>query len=166
MSAIERWLPVVGFEGLYSVSDKGRVRSEARTITLSNGNSRRLAERILKPVQSPKTGRMNLVLCDGNGRRFSTTVDRILMEAFVGPRPERLERLHWDDDPTNNALSNLRYGTRSENLRDAVRNGRHHEANRTHCPRRHRYDADNTYIDPKGRRNCRQCRRDYPAAVA
>lgn len=39
------------------------------------------------------------------------------MEAFVGPRPFGMEVLHMDDDPTNNQLKNLRYGTHAENQR-------------------------------------------------
>lgn len=31
---------------------------------------------------------------------------------------------HWDDNPANNAVTNLRYGTRLDNAADAVRNGR------------------------------------------
>ena len=159
MTAAEQWRPAVGWEGAYSVSDLGRVRSESRSIAMRNGRTRRLAEKILKPSQSPKNLRMILVLCDESGRT-TVSVDKLVMEAFVGPRPAGLERLHWDDDPTNNALSNLRYGSRSDNLRDAVRNGRHVMANRTQCPQGHDYDEQNTYVNPRGGRECRTCRRD------
>jgi hypothetical protein len=45
------------------------------------------------------------------------------MLAFVGPRPPGLEIRHLDGDPGNNALNNLRYGTRSENLVDKSYHG-------------------------------------------
>jgi hypothetical protein len=154
----ERWLPVLGWEGIYSVSDQGRVRSEARVVKRRDGRQRNQPEKILTPTQSPNNGRMIVVLCDGPDRHVTFSVDRIVMDTFVGPRPDGLERLHWDDDPTNNALTNLRYGTRSENLHDAVRNGRHAMASRTHCPQKHPYSPENTYIR-KGGRNCRECRR-------
>ena len=48
----EQWSPVVGYEGLYSVSTRGRVRSEARTVSLGGtrlGQTRALPEKLLKP---------------------------------------------------------------------------------------------------------------------
>lgn len=50
----EKWLPVVGYEGLYSVSDLGRVRSEARVILRKDGRQQPIPERIKK---SPVDGR-------------------------------------------------------------------------------------------------------------
>jgi hypothetical protein len=43
-------------------------------------------------------------------------------------------------------VSNLRYGTRSENIRDNVRHGTHNKSTRTHCPRGHLYSPENTYL--------------------
>jgi hypothetical protein len=80
----------------------------------------------------------------------------------VGPRPEGLEGCHWNDDPTDNRVDNLRWGTRSANVLDSVRNGTHHMARRTHCPQGHAYTPENTYLyPPDGRRACRECRRIY-----
>jgi hypothetical protein len=47
----------------------------------------------------------------------------LVLEAFAGPRPDGMDALHRDDNPTNNRFDNLRWGTRSDNLFDAVRNG-------------------------------------------
>jgi DNA-binding transcriptional regulator YiaG len=47
-----------------------------------------------------------------------------MLIAFVGPCPDGCEGLHWDDNAANNTLLNLRWGTRSANLHDAVRNGK------------------------------------------
>jgi hypothetical protein len=44
--------------------------------------------------------------------------------AFFGPCPAGLEVCHADDDKQNNARENLAYGTRKQNLADAIRNGR------------------------------------------
>lgn len=49
-------------------------------------------------------------------------VHRLVLLAYVGPCPEGHESLHHDDDPKNNRLANLRWGTRTENRLDAVRN--------------------------------------------
>ena len=52
-------------------------------------------------------------------------VHQMVCEAFHGPRPEGQEVLHRDDDKSNCRARNLRWGTRSENLIDASRNGTH-----------------------------------------
>lgn len=60
---------------------------------------------------------------DGQVRRHRTHV--LVLTMFVGPCPDGREGLHWDGDKTNNDVSNLRWGTRSENMKDAVRQGSH-----------------------------------------
>jgi hypothetical protein len=60
---------------------------------------------------------------DGQTRRFRTHV--LVLTMFVGPCPEGCEALHDDDVKTNNRVENLRWGTRSENMKDCVRNGTH-----------------------------------------
>lgn len=83
------------------------------------------------------------------------------MEAFVGPRPEGLEVRHLDGDPSNNVLSNLTYGTRSDQRMDDVRNGVHPTASKTHCPQGHPYSGDNLYVQKTdGARRCKICMRE------
>lgn len=65
---------------------------------------------------------------------------------------------HLDGDPGNNSLTNLAYGTPSQNLLDSVAHGTHPHASKTHCRSGHPYDATNTRIDAKGKRVCRTCR--------
>lgn len=84
-------------------------------------------------------------------------VHAVVLNAFVGPRPDGMVCRHLDDDKTNNALSNLCWGTPRENQLDVVRNGNHFAANRTHCPRGHAYDEANTRTY-RGSRYCRTCR--------
>lgn len=50
-------------------------------------------------------------------------VHHLVLETFVGPRPESCEALHGDGNRLNNAVSNLRWGTRKENLADAISHG-------------------------------------------
>ncbi len=47
----------------------------------------------------------------------------LVLETFVCPRPPGMEARHLDGDPANNALSNLQWGTRQENLDDMNRHG-------------------------------------------
>jgi hypothetical protein len=57
------------------------------------------------------------------GRDDQRFVHRLVLEAFVGPCPPGLECLHEGGNPGNNALGNLRWGTRKENHADSVRHG-------------------------------------------
>lgn len=57
------------------------------------------------------------------GRSVSRRAHRLVLEAFVGPRPDGMECCHGDGNRTNNALSNLRWDTKKANSSDAVRHG-------------------------------------------
>ncbi len=59
-----------------------------------------------------------------NGACKDRKVHQLVAEAFIGPKELGVVR-HKNDDRTNNALSNLEYGTVKQNTHDAVHNGRH-----------------------------------------
>ncbi len=111
----EIWKPIPGFEDRYEVSNQGRVRSIDRRVRLvAHGKeTTRLARgRLLRPGLC-RSGHLSVALGKGNSR----LVHQLVLEAFVGPRPARQEVLHLNHNPKDNQLSNLRYGTRSENIR-------------------------------------------------
>lgn len=151
----ENWLPVVGFEGSYEVSDMGRVRSVDRLDT--RGRHRRGRMRSLVIMRS---GHLTVTL-RVDGRRVRKLVHHLVLEAFVAPRPAGLDGCHWNDNPQDNRPENLRWDTRSANILDSVRNGTHSLANKTHCPQGHAYTPANTYMYPGGSRACNECRRIY-----
>lgn len=95
----------------YEVSDMGRVRS--------NIGSRKI---IRASVDSRGRHRIELRARPNKPRKFF--VATLVLEAFVGPRPDGLVACHEDDDPYNNVLSNLRWDTQSSNIADSWRNGR------------------------------------------
>ena len=121
----ERWLPVVGFPA-YEVSDLGRVRSIDRIDVFTRKEAsgkittirRRMRGTLLRAGTVP-SGHLLVVL----GRGHSRLVHRLVLDAFVGPRPHGKEALHGDGEPSNNRLWNLRWGTRSENVADTRRHG-------------------------------------------
>jgi len=51
------------------------------------------------------------------------SMSRLLLTTFVRPPKQGEKALHWDDDPSNNALDNLRWGTDKDNKDDSKRNG-------------------------------------------
>lgn len=111
---METWKDIPGYEGRYQASDLGRVRSVDHYVVCGfQGKGQRLVRgRVLK--DGPCTsGHRCVVLGKGN----TQSVHTVVMLAFRGPPPPRHEVLHRDHTPWNNALGNLKYGTRSENLK-------------------------------------------------
>lgn len=103
----EEWRPVVGYEGLYSVSSLGRVRRD--TI-----GQRTQAGHIMRHRRDgSKYLRCSLFR---DGAEYNALVHVLVAEAFIGPRPPGLEVDHVDWSKTNARACNLRYVTRRANL--------------------------------------------------
>lgn len=99
--ANEIWKVVPGYEN-YEVSDQGQVRN-------------RRTSRLLTPTGAYA----GLAL----GRARKVRVHTLVLEAFIGPRPEGQQCRHMNGDKRDNRLSNLRWGTSQENHDDALRLG-------------------------------------------
>ena len=103
----EHWLPVKGYEGLYEVSDMGRVRSVNYKGT---GKTQ-----ILHQTQN-KSGYMHVPLCK-DGKPKCCRVHRLVAEVFVqNLHPDSYHEVnHKDEDKTNNCASNLEWCDRAYN---------------------------------------------------
>ena len=120
MDVEEIWKPVVGCEGTYEVSDDREVRR------ISPGK-RTYPGRILKQQLDPQ-GRPTVVLCL-RGKRRTFRVSHLVASAFLPPKSSADQVLrHLNDDPADNRIENLAWGTRSDNAFDAIRNGKWHHA--------------------------------------
>jgi hypothetical protein len=113
-TAPEEWRAVVGYEGWYSVSSRGRVRRE---ISATSGK----AGRCLAPC--PQWHGYLLVDLYRNGQKRKFTVHSLVAGAFLGPRPPGYDINHIDLDKSNNRADNLEYVTRKQNLEHADKNG-------------------------------------------
>ena len=111
METVEEWRPVVGWA--YEVSNTGFVRNSRTHYVLSpmrTGEKRKSAQR--------------------SKVRFSTRpridfdVAHLVLETFVGPRPDGRVAMHRDDDSRNNEVTNLLWGTKSDNALDSARKNR------------------------------------------
>ena len=120
MSIIEEWKPVVGYEGLYEVSSLGRVRSLDRLVRANSG-WRQTGIRYFSPAASGRNKKYKRVLLRNPDKQ--RLVHQLVLEAFVGPRPEYCEARHLDGDPSNNKLDNLAWGTKAENQADKLKHG-------------------------------------------
>lgn len=117
---MENWKQVVGYEGFYEVSDAGVIKGVNRVIVGRWGEQRR-PERVLA-IHRDGHGYAHVVLCR-DGRSKTTKVHRIVLEAFVGPKDDKVEACHKNGIRTDNRLCNLRWGTKSSNSDDRVKHG-------------------------------------------
>lgn len=106
----ERWLPVPGYEGLYEVSDQGRILSH--DLRGKPGFLRPCNNRGYRSVELKKGGVF---------RRM--TVHKIVMLAFMGTRPDGFQVNHKNGIKDDNRFQNLEYVTASENKKHAFRTG-------------------------------------------
>ena len=164
MSTRERWAAIQGYEGAYSVSTEGVVRSEARTVIQSNGVRRAVPACTLKP-KADRYGYLVVTLCGGPTPR-SARVHRLVAAAFLGECPAGQVVRHLDGNPANNAASNLAYGTHSQNLLDQVRHGTHRSSVKTRCKNGHEYTAESTGYYDRGGSQVRVCKVCNRACVA
>lgn len=116
-----RWLPVVGYEGLYEVSERGDVRSLPRIVPHWTGKT--LCQRRGKTLTHCYLGLYAQVTLSRDGTYKAVKVHSIVAAAFIGPRPPGKVVRHLDGDSTNNHYRNIRYGTHQENSDDMVRHG-------------------------------------------
>lgn len=162
MTDDETWRAILGYEGLYEVSNQGRVRSLERKVARGNGF---LTVRggLMRPSANKLDGRLKVEL-SLHGRIKSHKVHRLVAIAFL-PHPEdprKINVLHRNGDHLDNQVDNLYWGTQSENMHDKSRHGKHPQRQRTHCPQGHPYDELNTRWY-RGMRYCRACPRERKA---
>lgn len=121
----ERWLPIIGFEGRYEVSDHGRVKSLPRRVKTTRNNQGwfPLRGRIIRPFKHVKGGHL-MASISRDGEIVRRMVHHLVLEAFVGLAPEGHECDHIDFNPENNRVENLRWVTHTENIRHTARAGR------------------------------------------
>ena len=118
----EEWRDVVGYEGLYQVSDQGRVKSLDRTFIDKIGRERYVKERILKPVLT-HYGYLRIDLC-ASGKRKMFSVHRLVCQAFHDNPENKLDVNHINENKTDNRACNLEWSTRKENCNHGTRNVR------------------------------------------
>jgi hypothetical protein len=115
----EIWLDVIGYEGLYQVSNLGRVKSLERFIYAGFHNILR-KERILK-MNISKDGYLRVSLSN-NGEK-TIAIHRLICLSFI-PNPLNKPTVnHINGIKTDNRLCNLEWATRSENSLHAFKNG-------------------------------------------
>jgi hypothetical protein len=108
----EEWRNVVGYEGWYSVSNLGRLRSDRYGRNTYPG-------KVLSPSKTEK-GYLRTILYRGKHSKKCKFIHRLIAEAFLGQRPKGQEVNHIDANKSNNRLGNLEYVTKVENQQHAI----------------------------------------------
>lgn len=153
----ENWKEIPGWEGYYEVSDTGKIRSRDRVIKSVTGQS-----------YVVKGQPMKLHLSDGGylwtyGSKFGVQkriwVHRAVLEAFKEKRPNGMVAMHIDNNPLNNRLENLMWGTQKMNICQSVRDGRQANVRKKKCLRGHEFHDWNlvAFALRKGKRSCLAC---------
>lgn len=119
---IEQWRDVVGYEGYYQVSNFGRVRSVDRVVPGRWGPTKLRGKINSQSVNSRGYFRV-IVSKEGVGKDIY--VHRLVAAAWIGPCPDGQQVRHGPNGRFDNSISNLCYGTPSEDGLDKRRDGTH-----------------------------------------
>lgn len=122
----EEWRPIAGYEGLYEISNLGRVKSLERIVTYTrrerNGRVNEVNQHVKEHIV--KQGRRHDGYADvplsRNGVTTLHVVHRLIAQAWI-PNPNNYRTVnHIDGDPSNNSLSNLEWTNDRQNNLHAV----------------------------------------------
>lgn len=113
----ENWKDIPSWEGVYAVSNFGRVKRLA-------GSERCLTDRILKPMQNQR-GYLTVAPVSFGKKQTPMVIHRLVLHAFVGPAPEGYYANHINGNKTDNRLCNLEWVTPAENIKHAYDMGLH-----------------------------------------
>ena len=134
---METWKDIQGYEGLYQVSNLGRIRSCGRVCNAKNGSTSKKRERILtQEITVFGYCRVRLFNCDGKAKHYAT--HRLVARAFLG-EIDGFEINHKNEIKTDNRVENLEICTSSYNRNYGTRNERIARKN-----------TDNRYLWSKG----------------
>jgi hypothetical protein len=158
---MEQWRDVLGFKGLYIVSNYGRVHSLPHTTLNILGYYQSFPGKMMTPVLKDD-GKHLLVMLTKSGKHYKKFIHVLVATAFIGPCPPGMECCHNDGDGFNNWAGNLRWDTRSNNNYDRGRHGTDWARNKIECPRNHLLQLPNlvrSTWEKHRRRDCLACAR-------
>ena len=121
----EEWRDIIGYEGIYQVSNTGKVRSLDRYTHVKCENyeyDRKTKGRILKP-KTMKCRYYAVDLCNREGIMKEYTIHRLVAQAFLKDYEPHLTVNHKDGNHFNNNITNLEMATIEENNNHALQEG-------------------------------------------
>lgn len=140
---MEKFKPINGYEGIYSISDKGNVISHKRIIERNDGVNKLVTERVLKP--NIGTNGYYYVSLSKNGKSKTHYIHRLVAFHFID-NPQNLSDVdHIDENKLNNDLSNLRWLSHLENSSRSNKGKKRYDTSGSNNPR-----AKNVYCSIDG----------------
>lgn len=113
--AKELWKDIKGYEGIYQVSNMGRVKSLEREIGHRyNGKTRTIPERIMHACDNGNGYKVVYLVKDGS--RKSKYIHSLVAECFLQNQTGKNYINHKDYDTSNNDIDNLEWCTQKENV--------------------------------------------------
>lgn len=125
----EIWNDVVGYEGLYQVSNLGRVKMLERKV-LANKSIRIIKEHIIKQYFTTKKYLFVTLWSRNKSKQYA--VHRLVLESFKGLPPQKMECNHINENRTDNRIDNLEWLTHIDNLNYGSRTTKHKKAMTNH----------------------------------
>lgn len=119
----EIWKDVVGYEGLYQVSNLGRVYCMPKEWDITCGGKRKYVGNIAS-VKINNKSKYPVAMLSKNNKVKYVYVHRIAVEAFIGAIPKGLVVNHIDQIRTNNNINNLEVISQSENSLKSILSGK------------------------------------------
>lgn len=136
----EIWKDIEEYEGIYQVSNLGRVKSVDRL----DGSNHRLKGKI-KSTSIRPNGYENVILFK-NSKRKGHSVHRLVAQAFISNTDNKPEVNHIDENKTNNQASNLEWVTAKENMNHGTRT---HKVMLKMSKKVYCFETDKTYINAR-----------------
>jgi hypothetical protein len=120
---MEEWKDVVGYKGIYEVSNLGNVRTCEGKVTYTNRHGvRHWNQRVLKPREDKRSKALSVSLWK-NGSCRTYLIHRLVAMSFI-PNPNNLETVnHKDGNRHNNHVDNLEWMSRADNIRHGFTTG-------------------------------------------
>lgn len=110
----EIWLPIVGYEGIYEISNLGRIKALHKVLKMKNGRNRTHKESILTPWKTPY-GYLCITLVSESVHKKRTIHSLVAQEFLKHTTTKGIDIDHIDGNPSNNKLSNLQLLSHRDN---------------------------------------------------
>jgi len=114
----EIWKDIKGYEGLYQVSNLGRVKSLDRMVKVYGKRKMKIDEKILKPAIK-RDGYCTVTLLNQGKRKYSR-IHRLVAQQFIKNDYNKPEVNHKNGIKTDNRLENLEWMTTQENQNHSI----------------------------------------------
>jgi len=122
LCTMEIWKDLKGYEEYYQISSYGNIMGKDRYVRHNYGGLKLVKGKLRKPTACGNSNQYLKVDLYPSGKQI--TIHRLVAENYI-PNPNGYKLvMHLDNNPHNNCVDNLQWGTHSMNVKQCVRDGR------------------------------------------